>query len=309
MFAGKLKNSLIGICADRIRFGVDMSGYSTFRAGGVAAALADVEDIKELDSLLKFCRSRAIGWRVIGGGSNILVSADGYNGVIIRLRGDFGKIEKCNTGGNLKKIMVGSGCPLAKVLSWCSREGLGGLEFLAGIPGSMGGAFLMNAGAFGHELCERVASVSLILAGHGVFKKQAGGFSAGYRSLSVEGLDMKKAVVVSVSLCLHREEPDAVSSTMRKYRKLRRERQPQAVASAGSFFKNPQGDYAGRLIELAGMKSYRVGGAMVSPLHANFIVNPDGMATAADILELSTIVQKKVEAETGIFLEPEVHIL
>ncbi len=307
MFDKKQQNNLIEICGDHIRFGVDMAGYSTFSAGGMAAALADVEEIKELAGLLQFCRIRAIDWRVIGRGSNILVSAEGYRGVIIRLRGEFYKIERDN--GDIKKITVGGGCSLVEVLSWCRREGLGGLEFLSGIPGSAGGALRMNAGAFGHEFGERVDSVSLILPGCGVVKKQAGEFSVGYRSLSVDGFDMKKAVVVSVSLCLYREEPGTIGSAMGKYRKLRREKQPQAVASAGSFFKNPQGDYAGRLIELVGLKNFRVGGAMVSPVHANFIVNVDGRATAADILELSTIVQKKVEAGTGIFLEPEVHIL
>lgn len=310
MFDEKQQNSLIEICGDRIHFGVDMAGYSTFRAGGMAAALADVEDMKELYSLLRFCRSGAMDWRIIGRGSNIIVSAGGYNGVIIRLKGEFSEIVKDNNDDeDVKKITVGGGCLLAAVLTWCAREGLGGLEFLSAIPGSMGGALLMNAGAFGHELGERVKSIYLILPDGEVVKKKAGDFSADYRSLSVNGLDLKRAVITSVSLCLYREESAVVRSAMRKYREIRREKQPQGVASAGSFFKNPRGDYAGRLIEMAGMKSYKVGGAMVSPLHANFIVNLDGRATAADILELSTIVQKKVEAKTGIFLEPEVHII
>jgi UDP-N-acetylmuramate dehydrogenase len=288
-----------------------MGTCSTFRAGGMAAAVADVEDMAELDALLKFCRSRAIDWRIIGRGSNILVSAGGYKGVIVRLRGEFSKIEKDNGSGGAvnKKITVGGGCSLSVVLSWCSREGLGGLEFLSGIPGSMGGALRMNAGAFDHELGDLVESVILILPNGEVIKKQAKDFWVGYRSFTVEGFCMEQVVIVSISLSLKDNDPDKINSAMLKYRELRRGKQPQAVASAGSFFKNPQGDYAGRLIEMTGMKSYQVGGAMVSPVHANFIVNVDGGATAADILELSTIVQGKVEAKTGILLEPEVHVL
>ncbi len=297
------------ICGPHIRFGVDMGQYSTFRAGGMAAAMADVESSAELLNLLQFCRSGAITWRIIGRGSNILVSATGYRGVIIRLRADFCKIEKNHDGEQIQKITVGGGCLLAEVLSWCGREGLGGLEFLAGIPGSMGGALRMNAGAFGHELGERVESVSFILSDCSLIIKKSGELLTGYRSLSGEAFDLEQAIIVSASLCLGREEPGRIGSLVQKYRRLRREKQPQGVASAGSFFKNPQGDYAGRLIELAGLKNFQVGGAMVSPVHANFIVNVDGRATAADILELSTIVQEKVQTETGIFLEPEVHIL
>ncbi len=284
-----------------------MAVYSTFKAGGRAAALADVQNLDQLAALLEYCRREVIPWRVIGRGSNILVTDSGFNGILFRLGGDFRTVRRKNES-EPEVVDAGGGCLLADLLSWCRRHGLGGLEFLAGIPGGVGGAVRMNAGAFGRSIGELLHSVSIIAVDGVVEEKTAAELSLGYRCCTVEGYGPNQAVILSATLQLQSADGEQIAKNMRNYMLQRKKNQPSASPSAGSFFKNPEGDYAGRLIEASGLKGARVGGAMVSPVHANFIVNDGGEATAADILELMHKVQEKVKQQTGIFLEPEVHI-
>jgi len=297
----------IRACCDSVSFDVSMAAYSTFKAGGPAAALVNIQDLVQLSALLEYCRSEEIPWRVIGRGSNILVTDSGFNGILFRLGGDFRTVQLENESESTI-ITAGGGCLLADLLGWCRRNGLGGLEFLAGIPGGVGGAVRMNAGAFGHSIGEFLQVVSIIGADGVVEEKKADALILDYRCCTVEGYDLDQAVILSVTLQLQEADGERVAKDMQNYMLQRKKNQPLASPSAGSFFKNPEGDYAGRLIEAAGLKGARVGGAMVSPVHANFIINDGGQATAADILELMHKVQEKVRKQTGIFLEPEVHI-
>jgi len=297
----------IRACCETVSFDVSMAACSTFKAGGRAAALADVQDPAQLATLLEYCRRQGVSWRVIGRGSNILVTDSGFNGVLIRLGGDFRTVQPEDEFGPAC-VTAGGGCMLADLLGWCRRHGLGGLEFLAGIPGGVGGAVRMNAGAFGHSIGEFLHSISIIGADGVVLEKTATELNLGYRCCTVNGYGPDQAVILTATLQHENSESGRITGKMQDFISRRKKNQPPGSPSAGSFFKNPEGDYAGRLIEASGLKGARVGGAMVSPVHANFIVNDGGDATAEDIPELMHKVQEKVKKQTGIFLEPEVHI-
>ncbi len=307
MLTARQQQEIKKLSPNSVKFNVSMARYSTLKAGGQAAALADVGDRQQLTSLLKYCGREHIPWRVIGRGSNILVTDAGFAGVICRLGGEFKTIRR--TGGNTAaQVTAGGGCLLAELLSWCRKEGLGGLEFLVGIPGGAGGAVRMNAGAFGHELGEALESICIASLDGEIAEVWAGEMSLTYRNCAIKGIDMARCVILAATFHLQKVGTAKVKLNMEDYLARRKEKQPVRQPSAGSFFKNPEGDYAGRLIEATGLKGLRVGGAMVSPGHANFIVNVEGKATATDIVELMHDVQKKVEDHTSIFLEPEVHI-
>jgi UDP-N-acetylmuramate dehydrogenase len=249
-----------------------------------------------------------MAWRVIGRGSNILVTDAGFPGILVRLTGEFRTVRNVDETDSAV-VTAGGGCLLAELLGYCRRHGLGGLEFLTGIPGGVGGAVRMNAGAFGHAFGEMLARVVVVVGTDGeVQTKKKGEWHCGYRRFEISGCDMDRIIILSAEFGLQKTDSAQIGETMDNYRLLRREKQPPSFPSAGSFFKNPAGDFAGRLIEAAGLKGLCVGGAMVSPAHANFIINTGG-ATATDIINLMHRVQERVKAKTGIFLEPEVHII
>jgi len=289
----------------RVSFEVSMARYCSLKAGGRAWALAEVADLAELRALLAFCAGEKIPWRILGRGSNILVRDQGFPGVLIRLTGTFCSINRAEQGE--AEVVAGGGALLAELLAWCRQQGLGGLEYMVAIPGSVGGAALMNAGAFGRSIGDCVASLTL-LDSRGVLEERAAeACHFSYRSFSLDGVAMEELVILGLRLRLEPCPPEQITGRMRAYQARRKASQPGGRPSAGSFFKNPPGAYAGQLIEQAGLKGMRVGDALVSPRHANFIVN-DGQATASDILELMAVIQKKVAQQTGILLEPEVHI-
>ena len=307
MLSPKQQQKLQEISEHSIKFNVSMAKYSTLKAGGQAAALFDVQNTKQLTALLRYCGQEHIPWRVIGRGSNILVTDAGFSGIVCRLAGEFKVIEQ-QAEPRSTLITVGSGCLLAELLAWCRQHGFGGLEFLTGIPGGVGGAIRMNAGAFGREIGEKLHSVTFS-GSDGILKKMPlGDILLTYRSCTIDGFDMSQLIILSVTLKLEEAACARIAHDMESYAAQRKEMQPVTDPSAGSFFKNPEGDYAGRLIEMTGLKGLRAGGAMVSPVHANFIINAAGKATATDIINLMHSVQEKVQAQTGIFLEPEVHI-
>lgn len=303
----KQKQWLQHFAHEAVSFDVSMAGYSTFKTGGRAAALVDVGTKRQLLALMQFVRQEHLPWRVIGRGSNILISDLGFAGVLFRLQGSFREIVPREDIGEGVRIEVGAGCLLAQLLGWCQKRGLAGLEFLAGIPGGVGGAIRMNAGAFTQSIGERLHALFLVGEEGIPFELAAGDLDFGYRKMHIAGRDMERIVVLAADFNLQREESEKIEARMRKNLLQRKEKQPVNLPSAGSFFRNPEGDFAGRLIEEAGLKGLRIGGAMVSPVHANFIVNA-GEATASDIIQVMRTVQEKVEAEAGIFLEPEVHI-
>lgn len=295
----------------RIQWDVDMAGYSTLRAGGTAGALIDVQELEELRNLLVLLEQLQISWKVIGRGSNILVSDKGYNGVIIRLQGELSKVtllDKKKTAGNRAVIRVGAGCSMPALVSWCMRNGLAGLEFMVGIPGSVGGAVWMNSGAWGHEIGERLQAIELVDCRGYLKVIPVSDVKLSYRRIDLQEGDSGSTVISSTTFVLHRDHEEQIDERCKQYLERRRGRQPAGVASAGSFFKNPPGDSAGRLIEACGLKGACCGQAKVSEVHANFIVNM-GRATAAEIIALMQRVQDEVFKQFGIRLEPEVQIL
>lgn len=291
---------------------VSMARYSTLRSGGVAEALVTVTHLAELKKLLAWLEVRCIPWRVVGRGSNILVRSEGFAGVIIHLRGEFNHVirleESVEMGSDPVFVRAGGGCSVAKLVAWCTNHALGGVEFMAGIPGSVGGAVRMNAGAWGRAMADSLRSITLIDRCGQVREVGHSGLRPGYRHMELAQASFDDLIVVAATLMLKRGRQREILRNCRENLKKRREKQPGNMASAGSFFKNPEGDSAGRLIDAAGLKGLRHGQAMVSPDHANFLVNIGG-ATPEDILSLAGEVRQRVYQEFGIWLEPEVHII
>lgn len=285
-----------------IIFDCPMDRMTTYRVGGRAEACCFPGELKELNRLVSFLRIEGIPYITVGKGSNLLVSDEGIDGAVIKLKDRLSSIEKIENED--AAILAGGGATVADLLSHCRRNGLAGLEFMAGIPGTVGGAVFMNAGAFGSEIGSFVQEVNAIgydgkaaELGHREIK-----FS--YRSSGIQ----QGSVIYGIKLKLKKGNKDTISQTIARNLKKRKESQPLNYPSAGSVFKNPQGDYAGRLIEKVGLKGTRIGGAMISLRHANFIVNTGG-AKAVDILALMALARKKVKEETGIDLDPEIKIL
>lgn len=304
------KTELAALCP-AVRWDVHMASFSTFRTGGVVEAMAEPGTDDELAALLGWLHRQHIGWRVIGGGSNILVTNRYHLGVFIRLRGSVDGLtllpSTATDGGECCRVRVGAGCSLAALVSWCGHNGLGGLEFMAGIPGSVGGAIRMNAGAFGHCIGERIGQVHCV-NDRGEFRvAQRGEIDFSYRHTRLPEEPGARLLITSGDFLLAPADRQGVKARCRSIIAQRRQKQPAGVGSAGSFFKNPEGDFAGRLIERAGLKGLTLGKAMVSPQHANFIVNTGG-AEPEDIIGLMEEVRHKVLQQSGVLLEPEVHI-
>jgi len=285
-----------------------MSQYSTFKVGGPAEAIISVTNIEDLARLIHWLKKNDVNWWIVGRGSNILVPDQGLAGVTIVLEGEFGSIEKLESEGSQKEnstlIRAGAGCLLSKVIHYCTKNSLSGFEFAFGIPGSVGGAVIMNAGAWGHEIENLLDSATLMDNNGEVSTEQGRNLGFTYR-----GWGMKpKTVLLYATFTLTTSSKEEIKAACRKYQELRKNNQPLIEPSAGSFFKNPPGLSAGRLIDEAGLKGHSIGGAKISEKHANFIVNT-GSASATDILNLMRLVQNTVYKQFDIKLEPEVHIL
>lgn len=281
-----------------------MAEYTTYRVGGPAQAMVFPCGIRELANLLEGVRKLDIPWRVIGGGSNVIVSDKGLDGVTIVLNKGFSAKTIVHETDDQVLVKVEAGCSLASFVSWCTEQGLTGMEFAVGIPGSIGGAIVMNAGAFGGEIA-RVLSIVTVMNGQGdIEEKEACTMEYTYRNWGEE----QGQIALEGLFTLRRGDKQAIRASCRKHMEQRRGHQPMGP-SCGSFFKNPPGDKAaGYLIEQAGLKGLRVGDAEVSTVHANFLINR-GSATADDLVRLMQLVQNEVKQKFGIFLEPEVKLL
>ncbi len=293
----------------KILWDFPMSQFSTLKVGGPAEAIISATNVGDLKRLIQWLNAHDIAWWILGRGSNILVPDSGLAGVIIGLEGEFSSIEKLLAtppGGDEEKIFVraGGGCLLPKLINYCTEQSLSGLEFAVGIPGSIGGAIIMNAGAWGYEIGNLVHGVMLMDSSGRTYSESGENLGFSYRKWSMP----PDTVLLSATFTLNFGDKEHIKSRCAKYLKSRRDNQPFAEASAGSFFKNPPAGSAGRLIEEAGLKGFTIGGAKISEKHANFIVNT-GTATATDILNLAQLVQQEVFKRFGIKLEPEVHIL
>ena len=297
------KERLQSLVGKAIQWDCPLGKYTSFGIGGPAEALTIVEDCNELQQVLHFCREETIGCRVIGRGTNILVRDDGLAGVTLILSGDLKKVTIEEQKDSIV-MTVGAGHSLSKLSSICMEKGYTGLEFAIGIPGSVGGAVVMNAGAWGGEIADVVDEIELLTSTKtkNICKVD---LQFGYRTsnLSTE----EKSVISSATFVLKRGDREDIRTQCQSFLDRRKKSQPAAYRNAGSFFKNPQGDSAGRLIEASGMKGVCVGDAEISTKHANFILNRGG-ATADDIVQLMELVIDKVYRDSGVLLEPEVKI-
>jgi UDP-N-acetylmuramate dehydrogenase len=276
-----------------------MSRHTSWRAGGMAKIY--FEPVDEADLINYLARIPADEPVLcIGLGSNLLIRDGGYNGTVITLTGILNRLEL--PGEN--RIRVEAGVPCAKLARFSAQSGLTGAEFMAGIPGTMGGALAMNAGAFGHETWDIVTAVKMLdRSGHCKLRVRSE-FEIGYRQVDIPGDEWFIAAELQL-------QPDIHSCAQQRIRELlarRSETQPVRQLNCGSVFRNPPGDYAARLIESSGLKGMRLGGASVSEKHANFIINHGG-ATAQDIERLILHIQETVRRQHGIELVPEVRIV
>ncbi|MCF8060891.1 MAG: UDP-N-acetylmuramate dehydrogenase [Deltaproteobacteria bacterium] len=293
----KHRRRLLEIAVGDVRFDRPMRLYTSLRVGGVAAALVRAGSLEVLRDVCVYAAAHTIPRIVVGKGSNLLVSDRGFPGVVIRLRGALAEVRWEEEG----ELNAGGGATNRRILDHCSREGIGGLEFLSGIPGTAGGAVATNAGARGRDTGEVLRRVELLTAEGTVDTLPSGELRFSYRSCSLpEG-----AVVTRAVFHVRREAPEAVTKRIARNLSERRRKQPLRFPSAGSVFRNPPEEPAWRLVERAGLRGKRIGGAQISPLHANFIVNSGG-ARAEDILSLMNLARDEVLRLTGIELEPEI---
>ncbi|NLM36544.1 MAG: UDP-N-acetylmuramate dehydrogenase [Firmicutes bacterium] len=285
---------------ERYRYDEPLAGYTSFRIGGPADLLVEVNTRAELAELVGYCERTGLPWFFLGRGTNVLVDDAGFRGVVLRLGPDFARItaeDHC--------LRAGAAAPLALVAETAARHGLSGLEFAAGIPGSLGGGIFMNAGSYGGELKDVVVAAEVYQPGTGFASLNREELQFGYRS-SI--LQKTGGILVEALLRLTPGDEAAIRARMKELNAQRRAKQPLEYPSAGSVFKRPEGAFAGKLIEEAGLKGRRIGQAQVSPKHAGFIVNLGG-ATARDVLALIEEVQTAVFQRTGFRLEPEIRIL
>lgn len=287
-----------GAIKGELLFDEPLSRHTSLRVGGAADCLATPIDLSDLRALISLLVERGIPCMVLGGGYNLLVKDGGFRGVAISLL-HFGRLERLP--GN--RLLVEAGAPIRRLLDFCREEGLTGLEFLSWIPGTVGGALSMNAGAHGEAILERLESLTTI-KGDKVTLKQREELSFGYRYLAIDPGE----IVLSATLSLSGGSAAQIESRIEQFLTYRRSAQQVGFPSAGSFFKNPPGNAAWRLIDAAGLRGKRIGGAQVSEVHANFLVNRGG-ATAADFLALARLIKEKVKANSGIELEEEVRIV
>jgi UDP-N-acetylmuramate dehydrogenase len=293
-----LERRLRGAAAD-VRRDAPLARHVAFRIGGPADLLVVPRSSAELRAVMALLWAEGIQAVVLGQGSNLLISDRGIRGVVVKI----GKgVDHVTIEGDRVIAEAGAGLPALALRT--TRRGLGGLEFAAGIPASVGGAVAMNAGAHGHAMSDVVERVAVLTpGGDRTLDRQALGF--GYRT-SV--LQVQPWVVISVTMLLQPADPAELRARLESWLTHRGATQPLGPPSSGCIFKNPPGDHAGRLIELAGGKGLTVGGARVSDLHANYIINTGG-ATAADVLQLAEQVRARVQDTGGIHLELEVKLL
>ena len=277
-----------------------MKNHTTFRIGGPADSLALPKTPEEVAEVVRFCHEHAQPYYVLGNGSNLLVSDEGYRGLVLQLYRNFNDIQV-----NGETITVQSGAMLAAVARTAYQTGLTGLEFASGIPGTIGGAVVMNAGAYGGEMKNVLKEVTVLTKEGEVLVIPAKALELGYRTSVIP---KNGWIVLGAVLQLKKGDQEQILARMEELKEQRITKQPLDLPSAGSTFKRPEGYFAGKLIMDAGLRGFTVGGAQVSEKHCGFVVNR-GNATAADVWELICEVKRRVKEMTGVELEPEVKLL
>lgn len=286
--------------SDNVRLHEPMKKHTTFRIGGPADYYLCPHSTEEMQKILQICKENNIEFFILGNGSNLLVSDKGYRGAVIQLWKNFSDII-----AEEKTITVKAGALLSKVAAEALEEGLTGMEFASGIPGTIGGAVVMNAGAYGGEMKDIIKEATVLTKEGEILTLSKEEMNFGYRTSVVKE---KGYVVISVVLQLEKGDREKIRKVMDDLKERRVTKQPLDMPSAGSTFKRPEGYFAGKLIMDAGLRGFSVGGAQISEKHCGFVVNK-GDATAADVLGLIREVQKRVQEQFGVTLEPEVKFL
>ena len=296
-----IKNKLEQIVGEEnLKENESMTLHTTFRAGGLARYFVSPSNIEEIKKIIEVCKLNKIEYYVVGNGSNLLVSDKGYDGVIIHLGSRFAGIEVEEHTAN-----VLAGTSLAFTSKQLSKMGLGNMAFAAGIPGSVGGGIVMNAGAYGGELAQVLKEVTYLDEDGEIVTKSVSELKLGYRTSIFK---QSSKVVLSAVFNLEMMNAGTLLLEIEELSKKRKEKQPLEYPSAGSTFKRPEGYFAGKLIEDSGLRGYRVGGAMVSEKHCGFVINKN-RASASDIYQLIMDVQKTVYEKFGVSMEMEVQLL
>ncbi len=285
----------------KLSFNKPMAELTTFRIGGPVDLLVEPNNTVELERLLRFCLANNLPWLIIGSGSNLLVRDGGIRGVGVRLSGEFAEWKIQGT-----MVSAGAAVSLAELAKELAGQGLSGLEFACGIPGTVGGGVYMNAGAYNGEISQVVARVQAVRTGKGILWFEKADLDLGYRFSRFQR--ETNEIITGVDFSLNREQVDLVRAKVNELTFLRESKQPLEMPSAGSVFRRPKGYYVGPLIEEAGLKGYTIGGAQVSPKHTGFIVNTGG-ATAQDVLSLIGHIQKMIKERNGVDLVPEIKII
>ncbi len=276
-----------------------MSLHTSFRVGGPADVYAEPEDDWELRELIDTCTAAGTPWLLMGHGSNLLFGDGGFRGTVICLGKAFSEIR---VDGDV--IEAQAGALLSAVANAALEHGLTGMEFASGIPGSVGGALVMNAGAYGGEIKDILEEAEILEMDGTPQRVAADELELGYRTSNITSLGR---TVLGARFRLKKGDPEQISALMKDLNNRRKEKQPLEYPSAGSTFKRPEGYFAGKLIQDAGCKGLTIGGAQVSEKHAGFVINKGG-ATAKDILDLIEEVQRRVLEDSGVTLEPEIRM-
>ena len=288
---------------DRVRYGEPLKRHTSFRIGGPADAWIEVSSAAEIAALQRAATEWAAPLSVLGIGTNVLVSDRGVRGIVVKLGRPLARIE-WGPAGERVHVRAGAAAPFKKLVLAAAARQLTGLEFAEGIPGSLGGGLLMNAGAFGGEISSVVTGICGVSPERGEQFLSRAELRFGYRRFDLP----RDMIVTRVDFALTPGDATAIQSAMANAKRRRDAKQPLGWPNAGSIFKNPPGEFAGRLIEAAGLKGRRVGGAMISEQHANFIVNV-GQATAADVKRLMDEVADAVWRVRAVRLEPEIKLI
>ena len=288
------------LSADTVKINEEMKKHTTFRIGGPASVFVEVEREEDLVTAVKLCRQEQVPFFILGNGSNLLVSDEGYDGVVLHIGAGMRKISVEGT-----QITAQAGAMLSQVAHAALEHGLTGMEFAAGIPGSLGGACMMNAGAYGGEMSQILTSVRALSPEGEIVELPVEMLDLGYRhSMMME----KSYIVLSAEIHLETGDKATIHARMDELKAQRTSKQPLDMPSAGSTFKRPEGAFAGKLIMDAGLRGYRVGDAMVSEKHCGFVVNA-GHATAQDVCRLIRNVHEIVKEKFDKELDPEIRFL
>jgi UDP-N-acetylmuramate dehydrogenase len=294
-------NELLNANVGKVKEMEPLANYTTMKVGGPADVLIEPDSVESLKKAMAIIKKHEVPWRAIGRGSNLLVSDEGVEGVVIKIGEG---LDELHVDG--ETVTVGGGYSLVRLATLMSKQGLSGLEFAGGIPGSVGGAVYMNAGAHGFDM-SKIVKRALILFPDGMMEWLTNEeMEFAYRTSVLQ--TKRRGICIAAELQLISGNREEIVAKMRKNKDYRRETQPWDKPCAGSIFRNPLPQYAGKLIEEAGLKGYTIGGAKISEQHANFIVNT-GTATAKDVLDLIQFVKKTIYELHGIHLRTEVEII